>query len=492
MISRFNYKAFINSLSYKNVLLIIFVCCFFYILPVIIANTFYIDDMNRTTIGYNWNRDGRFMSSILMHFLSNQIDVVYSFFPYSTIFSTFLLALTGFLLSYILKIRDKLQLILSSLIFVTCPFLLEILTYKFDCLPISLSVFCAVLPFTFYKNRWKFFISSALFLFLIFGFYQTTAFSYVIILCIFLIKDNWSNNYKRILTNSILAFLAFIAAFLIYQICIKIFHINLVDAQRSEFIFGHLNFRNLLLERWDGFKNLFFTLIKSSYIYSLLIFMLVAGLGVCSFFTKQKLSQTLVFQVFVTILLVTIVLLLAVSINLVVMEPRWSPRSLIGFSFVLLMLFYAIIQIPQKAVFNNCLACIPLLFYSFLITSQLGIFLKNQDEYSDFIISLMAPEILKYNDLKLVIDGSVKYAPRNATVNYDRMQFIYKLAPLYEHYSFYWGVIRLNKFEMASNEYVFGEEREKVLKEKENFPVIQKNKIYTLRIQEPYAIIQFH
>ena len=133
-----NRQFFLEKLSYKKVFLLLFVICFLYILPIILANTFYIDDMNRTVEGYNWNRDGRFMSSNIMHLLSSQIEVVYSLFPYSTIVSTFFLALAGFVLTYSLGIKNKLHLITASLIVATCPFLLEILTYKFDCLPISL------------------------------------------------------------------------------------------------------------------------------------------------------------------------------------------------------------------------------------------------------------------------------------------------------------------------------------------------------------------
>lgn len=491
MINKFDCNNYFAKLSFSKIFIILFVFSFFYILPITLANTFYIDDMNRTTIGYNWNRDGRFMSSVVMHLISNQVEVVYSLFPFSTIFSTFLLAFCGFLLSYLLEIRDKFHLIFASLIFATCPFLLEILTYKFDCLPISLSILCAILPFVFYQNKKIFFLSSLIFLYFIFGFYQTTAFSYVIILFIFLIKDCWNEKFKQIFFNSILALFAFVIAFVFYKISLQIFGITLVDSQRSEFIFGDSNFKNLLIERFKGFIGLINTLLKSSYVYSLYIALITSCFGIFTFLKNKKRSAFFISQILVTIFLTFFILVLAISINLVVKEPRWSPRSLIGFAFVILMLFYATIH-GSRIIKSISLAFLPLLFYSFLISSQLGIFLKNQDEYSDFVISLLAPEILKHENLKLVIDGSIKYAPRNATVNYDRMSFIYKLAPLYEHYSFYWGVIRLNKFEMASNDYVFGEERDKILSEKAHFPIIQQNRIFTLRIQKPYAIIQFN
>src|SRR5690606_41672213 len=117
---------------------------------------------------------GRFLSSTLMQLLSHRVVVVYSLFPFSTILSGFLLALSGFVLSYSLGIRSSFALFFSGVIFLTCPFLIELLIYKFDCLPISLSIVCVVLPFILYEHKIKFFIASFIFLYLVFGFYQTT------------------------------------------------------------------------------------------------------------------------------------------------------------------------------------------------------------------------------------------------------------------------------------------------------------------------------
>lgn len=487
-----NRQLFLEKLSYKKVFLLLFVICFLYILPIILANTFYIDDMNRTVEGYNWNRDGRFMSSNIMHLLSSQIEVVYSLFPYSTIVSTFFLALTGFVLTYSLGIKNKLHLITSSLIVATCPFLLEILTYKFDCLPISLSILFAVLPFLLYQYKLRFFVASFLFLYLIFGLYQTTALSYAMVLCLFLIKDIWSLRYRNILISGLLAVTAFVLAFFYYQYRLNQLGIEMVDTQRSEFIFSSPNFKVLLVERWEGYKTLLFSLIKSSYRYAIYIVCIASVFGVGLFLIKQKFTKHIILQITASILLIAFVLALSVSINLVVMEPRWSPRSLIGGAFVLLMCFYAVVQIPKRVGILANIVFIPVIYYAFLISSQLGIFLRNQDEYSDFISAMIAPEVLKHNDLKLIIDGSIQYAPRNATVKNETMPFIYKLAPLYEHYEFYWGIIRMNKFAIMSNTYVFGEERANVLASKESFPKIQENKYYTLRIQPPYAVVTFH
>lgn len=487
------FFSFFEKMSYRRLFVLILGICIFYVLPILLANTYYIDDMNRTTEGYDWNRDGRFVSSMLMHYISMQHEIVYSLFPYSTILSAFVLATSGFLLAFYIGVRNRFYLLISSVLLLTNPFSLEILTYKFDCLPISLSVFCSVLPFFYYnKNKLKFFVASVLCLYLVFGLYQTTAFSYVMILCFFGIKDVWSFRIKNLLFYGVLAFLAFIFTFFLYKTTLGLLNIHIVDSQRGEFILSDSNFKNLLLERWNGYKSLLFSLLDSSYRYFFYIATLVSVLGLISFFVRLNKSKITVLQIGLTIILVTFLLLLSISINLIVFEARWSPRSLMGYSFVVMLLFFGAIQLPEKFSIVAKLSFLPLIYYSFLIVSQYGIFLKNQDEFSDFMISLIAPDLLKHENLKLVIDGRIQYAPRNETVHYGTMPIIYRLAPLYENYSFYWGIIRTNKFGMISNTYVFGEEREKVLSNKENLPMVQQNKYYSLRIQPPYAILEFY
>src|SRR5690606_19974911 len=157
-----------------------------YALPLILANTYYVDDLNRTVAGYNWNHDGRYISSVIMHILSFQSDVVFSLYPFSMMIGSVLLSLSGLIVIYSLGVRNKTILFVGSLLLTTCPFLLEILAYRFDSIPISLSVLFITLPFLFFDNRKHFFIASVLGIFLSLGLYQTTAMSYCIIICLFL------------------------------------------------------------------------------------------------------------------------------------------------------------------------------------------------------------------------------------------------------------------------------------------------------------------
>lgn len=484
-------KIKIHNITYIQLSIFVAILSFLYVLPILLTNTFYIDDMNRTVEGYNWNRDARFISSEIMNFLSFQKRVVFSGFPFSTILSAFLLSFSGFILSYIIGIRNKIFLFFGSLLLLTCPFILEILWYKFDCIPISLSLFFAVFPFTFYNKPIRFCLASVLSVFIIFGLYQTTTLSYSIILIFFSIRDIWKKEYKLTLKNVIIGLFSFLTGFIFYFSVVKIKGIEMVDDRRAEFIFKGPNFIQLLNERFEGFKTLFFALYHSSYNYLIGFLLIFVVIGIFTLFKKTKWGLQRYLQVILIIGLLAFAVVLTLGINLFVFEARWSPRSLIGFGFLFYLVLFAIYQIPKYKEILVFIALAPVVYYSFLISSQLGIFIKNQEEFSDFVIHQVATEVLKYDHLKLVIDGEIKYTERNKTVHYETLPIIYKLAPKYENYSFYWGMIRMNKFGMFSYEYVHSQEREDVLKSYETLPIIQSNPIYELRIQEPYAVIKF-
>lgn len=465
-----------------------------YVLPIILANTYYVDDLNRTVIGYNWNHDGRYVSSSIMQLLSFQSEVVYSLFPYSNMISAIILSLSGFIISFSLGVRRKLMLFIGSLLLTTCPFLLEILSYRFDCIPISLSILFITIPFLFHERKLTFFMISIIGIFLSLGLYQTSALSYCIILCFLLIKDIWNNKYKKMILNLVLAIIAFITAFLLYKFILNILELKLLEDRRGDFIFRDDNLMVLLTERFYGMIDLVKSLMQSSYRY---VFYLLSTFSIVSIVLYLKNSSTDIFDKYLFFKLIVInllcfsIIILTVGINMFVYESRWVPRAMIGWGIAMYM-FYFPFALSKKIKKRFILVTFaPFIYYSFLISSQLGVYLKNQDEFSDYIINLVSPKLLEHDRIKVVIKGTNKTAHRNITVNYNTMPFIYKLAPIYENNEWGWGIIRLNKFDNISSEYIGGEKRKEILEKMKEYPIVDKNIYYTLRIKDDVAIIDF-
>jgi len=487
-------KAILNIKRNQTLVFLVILVSALYVLPIILANTYYIDDLNRTVAGYGWNHDGRFISSIIMHVLSLQQEAVYSLYPFSNIISATLLSLSGFIICYSLGVRSKLMLFIGSLLLTTCPFLLEILSYRFDCIPISLSILFITLPFLFYQNRVFFFVASIIGIFLSLGLYQTSVLSYCIVLCFFLIKDVWQEHYKHSLINLLLSMLSFTVSFFTYKVTLKLLDIKLLKDRRGEFIFKDDNFIILLKERYYSMIDLVKILMFSSYNYVFYILLFFSLISIIVYFKnnfKTLLNKELIVKLSVTIVLIICILIFVAGVNMFVYEPRWVPRSMIGWAVGVYGLYFAI---TLKSSYKNIIAIVsftPFIYYSFLMSSQLAIYLKNQDEFSDYLINLLSPKLIAHRKVKLVINGENKTAYRNSTINNNTMPFIYQLAPIYENNGWMWGIMRLNKFDNISSEYIGGENRKEILKDMANYPIIDKNIYYTLRIKDDIAIVDF-
>lgn len=478
----------------KVYILFIIVLSILYVLPIILANTYFIDDLNRTVAGYNWNHDGRYLSSIIMHLLSFQLDVVYSLYPFSTMISAVVLSLSGFIISYSVGVRKKIMLLIGSLLLTTCPFLLEILSYRFDCIPISLSILFITIPFLFYQNKGWFFGVSIVSVFLSLALYQTSSLSYCIILCFFLIKDVWKEHYKTAAIKMLLAAAGFVLGFFSYKVVLYFLNLKLLEDRRAEFIFFDDNLKILLKERFYSMTDLVKQLMFSSYRFVFYILLFVSVLSLVIYFKnnfKTLFNKHLIYKTIITIILIFCILVFMAGVNMFIYEPRWVPRAMIGWAVGIYALYFAI---TLSGNYRNTIALVsfvPFVYYSFLISSQLGMYLKNQDEFSDYIINLVSPKLLEYGRVKVVVNGVNKAAYRNSTVNYNTMPIIYQLAPIYENNGWMWGIKRLNKFDNISSEYIGGEERLKVIENKNTYPIVDKNIYYTLRVKEDVAIIDF-
>ena len=498
-----NLKAIIRQNT--TVLTAVFCLSVLYVLPILLANTHYIDDLNRTIEGYAWDHDGRYGSSFLMHLLSFQIETVFSLFPYSTIISACLVSLSGFIISYSLGVRNKIPLVLGSVLLTTCPFILEIFLYRFDCLPISLSILSVTFPFLFYKNKWRFLIASVVGLSLCFSFYQTTTLSYAIVLCLFLIKDIWKNNFTNVISHSIVGFVSFLVSFFLFKLLLKIFNIDLYQDGRADFIFTDPNLFQLLSDRYQNMMELIKLLTTSSYRYTIYIFILIAVFTIVIQFIKKKkiyFNLSTVGKIALSILLLVVIIIAVAGINMVVYNPRWVPRGMIGWGFAMYV-FYLAIVVNQSIKYRNSLiilAMVPLIHYSFLMSSQLGMYIKNQDEFSDYIISLVSPKLISNQvvenvegqRIKLIINGTIRKTHRNHSINNQTMPFIIKLAPVYENNEWAWGIMRFNKFNNINSNIISGNKRYEILKNKEAYPIIDQTIYYTLRLKDDIAILDFN
>lgn len=99
-----------------------------YVLPIVLANVYYVDDMGRLSLGYGWDGDGRILSNIITEALSFGNGII-STFPYSTLLSSAILVLQEQLL---LKCYLKINTLGISHLFSLLPRHSCLKTYRID------------------------------------------------------------------------------------------------------------------------------------------------------------------------------------------------------------------------------------------------------------------------------------------------------------------------------------------------------------------------
>lgn len=113
----------INQFTY-----ILIILAGIYILPLIIANTYYIDDMGRAIFGYGWEDDGRFIATLISKVLAFQSSLT-SLYPFSILMATLIIVYSGAIITSQLGVyshSDEFKLSnLSPLLLLMSPFLLE-------------------------------------------------------------------------------------------------------------------------------------------------------------------------------------------------------------------------------------------------------------------------------------------------------------------------------------------------------------------------------
>ena len=114
-------KEFLQIIDNKKGVCFSIVVSIFYVLPLVIANYNYLDDTGRELYTYGWQHDGRFIATILGYLWSLGGNI-FSLHPYTLILSAFILGVTGYILSKLLKIEEDYQYKISSLFLITSSF----------------------------------------------------------------------------------------------------------------------------------------------------------------------------------------------------------------------------------------------------------------------------------------------------------------------------------------------------------------------------------
>lgn len=420
--------------NHKNIIFI-FAFSFFYVFPIIISQVYYIDDLGRILTGRDWSHDVRTAAGIIYKLFTFNKGIV-NFYPYSSIIAAFIVSLILYISSIIIFNSNKLTALLASTLSICSPFFLENLTYRYDSLPMSLSLVIVLIPFFFIKNKFLFTFISIASTTLSLSFYQVGSlgfFSFLIIYIFTEINKHKKINLKEISFLIVISILSYIAGYILYK---QIHHIaGYKFPNRGEIIFGLENI-NLYYERLITFKNSILNGLNIKITIIALIYPLIL-FSIKSIKSKQYILIGIIFYLFL------IITLFIVSLpNLLIKEPWWNSRTKINFIFVLFFYFLSIGTLSNPIKQANLIfksICILFLINSLFLVSAYGQSLKNHQKFSSYLSNSISNYILskKYNSL--VVIGRIPIAPQNKILHKE-YPILNSISPRYERQGWYWGI----------------------------------------------------
>lgn len=439
MLNRVNCKAIIP----------IWIVGFLYILPLLITNSQYYDDIGRSVYGYfSWGIDGRPLSDLIFNFIdlgSPATDIA----PLPQILSIFIMTTLCFFMHKYLNPEHKTGWLVFTPIFLS-PFFIQNLAFRFDSLTMALSIAMATLPLFFMKKgTMKLFAASAVGILFSLSLYQAALSAFVAIVCLYIIFSikNEVDSFA-LLKEVITATVGMVAGYILYaRIIIPAF-------VTSDYANGY---NQMIGSASDLLMNIELTkIVIGSFLTGriadifLFIFTLSA-IGLLSliiniFKTQKALSQKIINFLLLIVSLFVIALCIP-GPGLALKNIPIGPRVFIGFGFAISLCFVLIsfINIKHKHKFNIVYWLAAMISFSYMATFSNA--MKSQDKLAEKIINGVTDDIIKigYNKvMTITVDGKSLYTPV-ADKAIQKLPLLKQIIPSYFDGPLAWGIVKMTE-----------------------------------------------
>ncbi len=450
-----------------------------YILPIMLSNAYYIDDMARSLYGYAWQRDGRTFATFIMQIITFG-NLLSNISPYSNMIASIILSITGYWACITFSIEKDRKIKLSALMVLISPYMLENLTYKYDCIPMAISVMAVVAPFVIRENRWFPFLAGVGFC-ITMQTYQASIVVYLImsstIFGILLIN----NGYKDSLLFAVKSLVGIISGLILTKIVNLFFPPNY--SGRDSLIFTSNDVANSLSKNVTNAINYLDLVYHGPFkvAYSLILAISL----ISSFYITYK--STNKFRTYLGFIFIMASILLTPLINILLLSPWWTARTFIGFPFAILSFLLCIEMLNNKIARAIC--CF-LIFISLPLMAMYANALKSQNDYEGYIAqsALYGVDIQERN---IAVDG-VSRKSEELKIAEEKMPLIGAIATPYMKNGWGWGGHFLTRMAFIDrSQYLMFNDRDKVLKSKCEMEITKDSKYFTLREDNKNIVIDF-
>lgn len=452
---------------------------FFYVLPLLISNIYYIDDILRSVQGYGWHSDGRILSTHIMQIITsgrNSTDL----FPYSILLSSIILALMGYCISYITNIEKNQKIKFSAVLLLISPFMLENLSYRWDSLIMAISISSAIIPFLFH-SKLKFILASIIGILITIFTYQASIVIYILMIMIISISYSINNKTQYIYSLIKKSILSLLISFILFKLYCWVRPIDF--SNRDETIFSE-NFLLLLNKNIIFVLNTVKLVFNTSYsiIFFILIPFCIIGVIKSLLLSISKINKILIICFFILIPLV-------IPIIILVQKNNWGGgRIFVGFPFLLYLMLIFVNEVSSKIV---SYISIFFILISFPLMSTYTNALRCQQEYEKFIVYDIVNSV-DVNNKDIVFDGGYR-APELevASTNYPILNL---LVPSYMITDWSWAehFFRKSTHFLYSPNFPKGKSRDSIINRKFSIPIIHKTNSYFIRTSNKTIIVDFN
>lgn len=438
--------------------------CIVYVMPIILANRYYIDDLGRSQWGYaSWSTNGRPLADFLMILLGFGGENIVDISPLTLIFSVLVFVFSAYY--YFKSNFNDINPVFSAVIFFFAfanPFLLENLSYKFDSLPMVMALCLLMFAFVKIGSKTKSWLLSIFVIIASLCLYQAAIGFFVCLAVMEYVQQyakamSYPVNVVSIYKSAMARIVQLLSAYVVYATFIapkyvtgdyNITHSKPVELNAHGFcvIFNniHIYFSKIV----NHFGGLHYQL------FVIFVFLLCCLFSVIYKKLHQVDSLTILGHVipsavvFFSPLLILLSSFLHVSL---LAEPVFADRTLISFSGVMFFAGWVSFYIVKRWRITSVFV-LPIVLFFFVFSYSYGNALKAQNNY-DAVLSTNIVSDLNRIDLlsskDVVIYGIQPSSPaRNNAIR--RYPLIESLVPLYMSNDWYWGGVLLNQYGMKN------------------------------------------
>ncbi|WP_276349312.1 glucosyltransferase domain-containing protein [Enterobacter hormaechei] len=407
-----------------------------YVLPIILANFYYVDDLARSVAGYaRWSDNGRPLAEYIikgMSFGGRVIDLA----PLPLILSVLVVVLSGYYYCFKAGIEGRVTVAITSVSLLISPFYLQNISYRFDVFTMSLSVAACVTSAAVLLNRSGYvrFLLSGLLIVASLSLYQSSA-----NICIAMIGLNALVSYrytlfKSTVLESVRYAITIVAALLVYKFCIASIFVSGVYSESHAESASSIE---SVIRTINAYVWMFQETFTGNYAKAMSLLMITPIIAIiCRVVSGKE----------VGFLIVSAVSLFAIAFSYIgvlvaLHDPVIYPRVLVGFCGIVFS-GYVVTSLFCKRM--TPLLVIPLAA-SFLLSYSYGNSLSAQNEKEGFIFELVAKEVISHPGVeKIRFNGSVDIAP-TASNAAEKSGIIKMITPSYVRSDWMFGAFQLHR-----------------------------------------------